>query len=120
MRNLITLSADGKLALRASNGTETAIVPQKAPNVVLLIDTSGSMSGSKIQQAKAGAVDFARSAAKKGYATGLSIFADRGAVVIDPQPDAEILSRKIAKLDVGLVGGGTNLLAGLTVVEKIH
>jgi Mg-chelatase subunit ChlD len=63
-------------------------------------------------------VDFARSAAKRGYATGLSIFADRGAVVVDPQPDAEILSRKIAKLDVGVVGGGTNLLAGLVVVEK--
>jgi Mg-chelatase subunit ChlD len=118
MRNLITLSADGKLALRTLNGTETAIAPRKTPNAILLIDTSGSMSGAKIKQAKTGAVDFARSAAKRGYSTGLGIFADRGAVVIDPQPDAEILSRKIANLDVGLVGGGTNLLAGLAVVEK--
>jgi uncharacterized protein with von Willebrand factor type A (vWA) domain len=65
MRNLITLSADGKRALRASNGTETSIAPRKTPNAILLIDTSGSMSGAKIKQAKAGAVDFARSAAKR-------------------------------------------------------
>jgi Mg-chelatase subunit ChlD len=118
MRNLITLGADGKLALRAENGTETALTPWKAHNVLLLIDTSGSMAGAKIEQAKAGAVDFAQSASLKGYATGLAIFADRAAMVSDPQPDAKILARKLTKLDVGLVGSTTNLTAGLALAEK--
>jgi len=118
MRNLITLSTDGKLALRASNGAETAIVPFKAHNVLILLDTSGSMAGAKITQAKAGAVDFAHSASLKGYATALAVFADRAAMVCDPQVDANVLGHKIAGLDVGLVGGTTNLIAGLELAEK--
>lgn len=119
MRNLITLSTDGQLALRASNGTETAIAPRKTLNAILLIDTSGSMAvNSKMRQAKAGAVNFARSAASKGYATGLTIFADRGAVVSDPTTDMNTLSRKIAKVEVGMVGGGNASPMGFEVVGK--
>jgi hypothetical protein len=54
MRNLITLSADGKLALRTPNGTETAIAPRKTPNAILLIDTSGSIGVENCDQGIAG------------------------------------------------------------------
>lgn len=119
MRNLIALSANGQLALRSSNGTETAIAPRKVLNAILLIDTSGSMSvNSKMRQAKTGAIDFARSAANKGYATGLTIFADRGAVVADPTTDIDRLSRKVEKVEVGMVGGGNASPMGFEVVEK--
>ncbi len=118
MRNLITLNTDGKLALRASNGVETELVPYKAHNVLILLDTSGSMAGTKIEQAKAGAVDFAHSASLKGYATALAVFADRAAMVCDPQTNAKVLAHKIAKLNVGLVGGSTDFFSALTLASK--
>ena len=118
MRNLITLNTDGQLALRASNGAETAIVPFKAHNVLILLDTSGSMAGAKITQAKSGAVDFAHSASLKGYATALAVFADRAAMVCDPQSNADVLSRKIKGVDVGAVGGSTDFFSALELAGK--
>jgi Mg-chelatase subunit ChlD len=118
MRKLLTLNKDGRLALRGSNGTETAIEPSRVRNVLLLIDTSGSMAGNKIEQAKSGAVDFAHSASAKGYATALAVFADRAAMVCDPVTDSAVLAKKIARLDVGIVGGTTDLASGLALAGK--
>jgi Mg-chelatase subunit ChlD len=118
MRQLITFSKNGKLALRSKDGTET-VIEQRPSNVLLLLDTSGSMAGSKIEQAKSGAIDFARSASAQQYATALAVFADRAAMVCDPVTDAVILHRKIAKLDVGIVGGTTDLAAGLVLAGKV-
>jgi len=117
MRKLLTLSADGKLRLRAPDGVETEIQARRR-NVLLLIDTSGSMAGAKIEQAKGGAIDFANSATRKGYATALAIFADRAAMVCDPSLDAVDFTRKIARLEIGLVGGATDLAAGLVLAGK--
>jgi Mg-chelatase subunit ChlD len=117
MRQLFTLNKEGKLALRSGNGKET-VIERHASNVLLLLDTSGSMARNKIQQAKSGAVDFAHSASAKGYSTALAVFADRAAMVCDPVTDSRILARKIAKLDVGMVGGSTNLAAGLVLAGK--
>lgn len=114
MRQLLTLNKDGKLALRSGDGNE-AVIERRASNVLLLLDTSGSMAGNKIRQAKSGAVDFAHSASAKGYATALAVFADRAAMVCDPVTNSETLARKIAKLNVGVVGGSTNLAAGLVL-----
>ena len=111
MRNLLTLNKDGQLCLR-TDGAETKLRTTHL-NALLLIDTSGSMAGSKIEQAKGGAIDFAHSAIAGGYATALAIFADRAAMVCDPTVDATHFTRKIARLEVGLVGGTTNLAAGL-------
>ena len=76
MRQLFTLNKDGKLALRSANGSE-AVVERRLSNILVLLDTSGSMTGDKLLQAKSGAVDFAHSASAKGYATALAIFGDR-------------------------------------------
>jgi Mg-chelatase subunit ChlD len=115
MRQLLTLNNEGKLALRSGNGREIA---HRESNVLLLLDTSGSMAGNKIQQAKSGAVDFAHSASAKGYSTALAVFADRAAMVCDPVADSGTLASKIAKVDVGIVGGSTNLAAGLVLAGK--
>lgn len=117
MRKLLTLNKEGKLSLRAADGVETEV--QTSPrNVLLLIDTSGSMAGVKIEQARNGAIDFAHSAIVKSYAAALAVFADRAAMVCDPTSDAGRFAKKMAGVDVGLVGGTTDLAAGLTLAGK--
>jgi len=117
MRKLLTLSKEGKLRLRAPDGVETEVRTTHR-NALLLIDTSGSMAGAKIEQAKSGAIDFAHSATSKGYATALAIFADRAAMVCDPSIDAAHFTKKVSRLEVGLVGGTTDLAAGLVLAGK--
>lgn len=117
MRKLLTLNKEGKLSLRAANGVETEV--RTSPrNVLLLIDTSGSMVGAKIEQARNGAIDFARSAITKSYATALAVFADRAAMVCDPTGDTASFAKKVARIEVGLVGGTTDLAAGLILAGK--
>ena len=119
MRKLLTLNKEGKLSLRAADGVETEL--RTSPrNVLLLIDTSGSMAGAKIEHARNGAIDFAHSAMMKSCAAALAIFADRAAMVCDPTSDAARFAKKIARVDVGLVGGTTDLAAGLTLAAKFR
>src|SRR5215469_10589671 len=119
MRKLLTLNKQGKLALRAANGVETE-VRSLLRNVLLLIDTSGSMAGAKIEQARLGAIDFARSAIARSYATALAVFADRAAMVCDPTAHADTFAKKVARVNVGLVGGTTDLAAGLILAGKFR
>jgi Mg-chelatase subunit ChlD len=76
------------------------------------------MSGSKINQAKQGTIDFAKEASEKGYATALAIFGSRAAMVCDLTVDVAKFMRKVDRLDVGLVGGTTNMGAGLALAAK--
>lgn len=117
MRKLLTLNKQGRLSLRASDGTDTEVQTRRR-NVLLLLDTSGSMAGAKIEQARNGAIDFARSAVERSYAIALAVFADRAAMVCDPTADTIRFAKRIACVDVGLVGGTTDLAAGLTLAEK--
>ena len=119
MRKLLTLNKEGKLSLRAADGLETEV--RTSPrNVLLLIDTSGSMAGAKIEQARKGAIDFAHSAITRSYSTALAIFADRAAMVCDPTADANIFAKKVARIDTGLLGGTTDLAAGLILAGKFR
>jgi Mg-chelatase subunit ChlD len=119
MRKLPTLNKEGKLSLRAADGTETD-AQTKRRNVLLPIDTSASMAGPKIEHARNGATDFAHSAIARSYATALAVFADRAAMVCDPTNDAAHFSSKIARLSVGLVGCTTDLAAGLVLASKFR
>jgi Mg-chelatase subunit ChlD len=78
------------------------------------------MAGAKIEQARNGAIDFAHSAITKSYATALAIFADRAAMVCDPTVDADSFAKKIARINVGLVGGTTDLAAGLKLAGRFR
>lgn len=119
MRKLLALNKEGKLSLRAGDGIETE-VRTRPRNVLLLIDTSGSMAGAKIEQARNGAIDFAHSAITKSYATALAIFGDRAAMVCDPTSDTARFAKMTAGVDVGLVGGTTDLEAGLVLAGKFR
>jgi Mg-chelatase subunit ChlD len=94
-------------------------------NVLLLVDTSGSMSdggegenADKITQAKDGAIDFARSANRRGVFTALAVFGERAAMVCDPVFDVERFAQKISRLRTGIVGHSTNLAAGLVLANQ--
>lgn len=113
---LLGLNKEGRLCLKSAAGTEDIRGPLK--DILLLVDTSGSMSGDKITQAKQGAVDFARSANLRGCATALAVFGNRAAMVCDPTIDTTAFEKKIRKLDTGIVGGTTNLAAGLNLAGK--
>jgi Mg-chelatase subunit ChlD len=119
MRKLLTLNKEGKLSLRAADGVE-AEVRTSPRNVLLLIDTSGSMAGTKIEQARNGAISFAHSAIAKSYPTALAVFADRAAMLCDPTADAASFAKKVARIDTGLVGGTTDLAAGLILAGKFR
>jgi Mg-chelatase subunit ChlD len=117
MRKLLTLNGTGSLSLRSANGVEVEVRTTRL-NALLLIDTSGSMAGAKLKQAKSGAIEFSHSAIARGYAIALAIFADRAAMVCDPTADIAHFTKKVDNLDVGLVGAGTDLAAGLTLANK--
>lgn len=114
---LLRLNDEGRLSLKGAAENQTSETPL-IKNVLLLIDTSGSMTGDKILQAKNGAVDFSRSATQRGYATGLAVFADRAAMVCDPTVQSADFERKVAAVRIGIVGGTTNLAAGLDLAGK--
>lgn len=116
---LLRLNSEGRLCLKGSLESEAAETPL-IKDVLLLIDTSGSMSGDKILQAKNGAADFSKSATQRGYATGLAVFADRAAMVCDPTVQNADFERKVAAVRVGIVGGSTNLAAGLDLAGKFR
>jgi Ca-activated chloride channel homolog len=115
---LLRLNDQGRLCLKGSADNQVAETPL-IRDVLLLIDTSGSMTGDKISQAKSGAIDFSRSAALGGYATGLAVFADRAAMVCDPTVQSAGFEKKISATRVGMVGGSTNLAAGLDLAGKV-
>lgn len=116
-RDVLVLNDSGKLALKS--GDQVTEIRPANNNVVLLVDTSGSMAGAKIEQVRDGAVQFAFSAADKGFQTGVLVFGDRAAVVLGPTSDRSAIKRKIRALDVGIVGGTTNLTAGLQICLKV-
>jgi Mg-chelatase subunit ChlD len=115
---LLRLNGEGRLCLKGTDANDEVVETPVLRNALLLIDTSGSMTGNKIGQAKQGAIDFARSANARGFATGLAVFGDRAAMFCDPTFDSKIFQPKIAKVNVGIVGSSTNLAAGLELANK--
>ena len=114
---LLRLNEQGRLYLK-SGGRDRVVEIPPPKEVLLLIDTSGSMAGDKVLQAKNGANDFCKSAIGRGYSTGLAVFGDRAAMVCDPTVQDDVFERKVAALRVGIVGCGTNLAAGLDLAGK--
>jgi Mg-chelatase subunit ChlD len=114
---LLRLNDQGRLYLKSAGKDQVVEIPQPKA-VLLLIDTSGSMAGDKVLQAKNGANDFCKSAIGRGYCTGLAVFGDRAAMVCDPTVETDDFERKVAALRVGIVGSGTNLTAGLDLAGK--
>jgi Ca-activated chloride channel homolog len=93
--------------------------PETRPpmEVVIVVDTSGSMAGAKIENARAAATQLVKNL-KDGDIVALDAFSDNAHTVIPPtRLDArtrEDITRSIATLGVS---GSTNMFEGLTLAE---
>lgn len=122
----IGASAEGEMLMSSTRETFLGVwvdVPDARPEirpameVALVIDTSGSMAGAKIESARNAAAMLVRSL-KDGDIVALDAFSDTARTVVPPtrltmQSRQEIL-RAIASLDVH---GSTNMFDGLTLAE---
>lgn len=89
----------GQLFLKGVNGSEEIVVtpPVSSKTVFILIDASGSMAGTKFEDAKRGALDFGLSCISKHYEVAVIAFSST-AVGTGPTKDGAALRGKISKL----------------------
>jgi len=82
--------------------------------VYLVIDTSGSMAGDKLEQAKKGVVDFAKDASRKEYAVGLISFNTTSRHVCEPTYDVRTLQGRIREMHAA---GSTNMAEAIRMAH---
>lgn len=116
-KRIIGLSSNGNTLALKSAGRETPIQPtMHHPHLCyLLLDTSGSMSGDKLRQAKCGALEFAAQAEEKGYRLGLVTFDSNARLLQEPQNNPNQLRRQLAQLSAS---GSTNMAAALELATQ--
>ena len=109
---------DGKPVVKSFEGKEyplplnSSVSREDRPIVLLAIDCSSSMEGEKISQAKQGALDFARTALRKGYSVGLIKFDNEASLICQPTINISSISSATEKLTAG---GITNLTDALKI-----
>jgi molecular chaperone DnaK len=67
----------------------------------VLIDCSRSMGGKKLDQARKGALNFAKDAMTRGYLTGLIQFNNQAKLLCEPQKDFSALGKSLKSLATG-------------------
>jgi len=83
--------------------------------VYLVIDCSGSMEGQKLEQAKRGALSFAKDALTKEYSIGLVQFESEVTHLCEPQRNVEILDKYLQKMEAG---NTTNMTDAIRLTTK--
>lgn len=115
VKKLIALGDDGRMVLRLPDGKVQPFPEPKLAVAYLLIDCSSSMEGSKLQQAKEGALGFAESAIKKHYSIGLISFADSAESLTEPQRDPVVFQECFRGLQAS---GGTNMTDAIEMATR--
>lgn len=84
--------------------------------VYLLIDCSGSMEeGNKLDQAKRGAINFAKDAKAKGYSIGLIRFDSIATHLCEPQREISVLGQHLKSIEAG---GTTNMTEAIRLAHQ--
>jgi molecular chaperone DnaK len=107
---------NGGIKIAASEKPIATNFTIKEGRVFLLLDSSGSMrKNKKLDQAKAGILEFARDAFKKNYRVGLIRFSDESEVLCEPTGNIEILQNIIQSIKAV---GSTNMTAALKIAHS--
>ena len=116
-RQLVALGKDGELTFKMPDGSIQSAPEWEIQNtqalVYLVFDCSGSMAGSKIAQAKRGALNFAVTAFSDGYKVGLISFSDMTSHLSSPVDSLQKLAPGIDHLQIQ---GSTNLAPAIEEV----
>lgn len=116
-KQLITLGKDGGLSFRMPDGSLQTLADWDAQHgefyVYLVIDCSGSMSGNKIEKARRGGKDFAKSALADGYSVGVISFSDSTSHLLAPLASMTEIATGI---DYLCIQGGTNMAPAIEEV----
>lgn len=90
--------------------------PRKSSGTVYLVmDCSGSMAeGSKIEQAKRGAIGFAKEAQRKEYTVGLIYFASNAEHILEPQDECTRLHATVERISAK---GSTNMTEAVQMAK---
>lgn len=101
--------------LAAASG-KPVIIRRSAKNVYLLVDCSGSMTeGNKLEQAKNGAIGFAKEALRKEYSVGLIQFASHAEHLLELQNELTYLTTKVESMSAC---GSTNMAAAIQIARE--
>lgn len=82
--------------------------------VYLTLDTSASMAGTKMDQAKNGALAFGKDAFNKGYQVGLISFSSSARHVCAPTSDIKVLEKHIKGMEAN---GSTNMAEAIKMAH---
>jgi Mg-chelatase subunit ChlD len=88
----------------------------KTGYVYLLVDSSISMRGNKISQAKSGALNFAKNALGKGYVTGLIQFDSSPTLLCEPDTNLSVLDRALMRITIGDL---THMAKAITLANNL-
>ena len=123
----IGAAAEGEMLLSGTRETYLGVwvdVPEVRPEVrppmevALLVDTSGSMAGAKIENARRAAAMLVRNL-KDGDIVALDTFSDDARTIVPPTRLGAQSRQEILRAIAGLgVGGSTNKFEGLTLAEN--
>ena len=102
--------------LQSPRGPTTAERPPLLGSVLVLLDTSDSMLGEKLEFAKRGCAELASQVTRAGFTAGLITFASDSRVRLKATVKPGILA---AHLETVSAGGGTRMLLALEDVERM-
>jgi len=109
----ITISREGLEVQR--EGKPVSFKMSETGFAYLLVDCSGSMGGNNLNQAKNGALNFAKEALGKGYLIGLIQFESVATHLCEPQREISVLKRHLE--DIGL-GSTTNMTEAIYLATQ--
>ena len=104
----------GKTALKPQGHPTSVRFEKQTANVYLVMDTSGSMVGDKLEQAKKGIMDFAKDALRKEYAVGLISFNTTARHLCEPTYDIGLLKNQIRAMNAI---GSTNMAEAIRMAH---